>query len=116
MGQYYRIANLDKKEHLDPHKFDEGAKLMEFGCSGRGMLTGLAVLLATSNGKGGGDLRTSSDLPGRWAGDRIAVVGDYSEGQYADVHHDMDGEEWTDISAEVLACICDDGYVAERHA
>ena len=31
MGQYYVIANLDKKEFLNPHKFGDGVKLMEFG-------------------------------------------------------------------------------------
>ena len=33
MGQYYLIANIDKKEYIHPHKFDDGMKLMEFGQS-----------------------------------------------------------------------------------
>lgn len=42
MGQYYYVINVTKKEYLHPHKFFDGLKLLEFGCS--------------SNGRGGGDL------------------------------------------------------------
>lgn len=31
MGQYYRIANLDKRETLDPFKFGSALKLTEPG-------------------------------------------------------------------------------------
>jgi hypothetical protein len=83
MGQYYKIVNLTKREYLEPHAFDEGAKLLEFGCSGSGTMTALAVLLANSNGRGGGDLNGVPEdfpvKPGRWAGDRIVVAGDYAE-------------------------------------
>ena len=94
MGQYYKIVNLDKKQFLHPHKFGDGLKLLEFGCSGMGTLTGLTVLLADGNGRGGGDLFNSkargsgsSDyaakdprgLIGSWAGDRIVVAGDYAD-------------------------------------
>lgn len=116
MGQYYYVCNLDKKEYLHPHKFGDGLKLLEFGCSAPGTMTGLAVLLATSNGKGGGDLRTSNtEIPGRWAGDRIAVVGDYSEGEYADVYDAASAEEdWRDISLSVIACLRDDHLLREE--
>lgn len=59
MGQYHLIANIDKHEFINPHKFGDGLKLMEFGLSATGTLTGLAVLLAASNksgARGGGDL------------------------------------------------------------
>lgn len=99
MGQYHYVTNLDRKEFLHPHKFGDGLKLLEFGCSADGIMTGLAVLLATSNGRGGGDLQIEQYDPqtkeykaeskraellgeyivGRWAGDRIAIIGDYHE-------------------------------------
>jgi len=60
MGQYYLIVNLDKKEYLHPHKFGEGAKLMEFGHSRSSILLALTVLLADGNGRGGGDIRIPS--------------------------------------------------------
>lgn len=85
MGQYYYTVNLDKRQFLDPQKFGEGLKLMEFGNSSGGTMTALAVLLSDGNGSGGGDLRVPEDgdpkgLVGSWAGDRIVVAGDYAEG------------------------------------
>jgi len=29
MGQYYKGVNLDKREFIQPHDYDNGAKLME---------------------------------------------------------------------------------------
>jgi hypothetical protein len=72
----------------------EGAKLMEWGYGSGTMLTALAILLAVSNGRGGGDYHsneTDSSLDewvGRWGGDCIAVVGDYAEDtDLAPEHH-----------------------------
>lgn len=84
MGQYYVIANNDKREFIDPHVFGSGVKLMEFSGDSNGSMMGLAILLASSNGQGGGDLHLPTDsnfddIPGRWAGDRIVVAGDYDD-------------------------------------
>jgi len=107
MGQYYLIVNLDKKQYLTPHKFGNGSKLLEFGSSGQGTMLALATLLASGNGRGGGDVFSSkfrtaktlyynqiqtkdkkakcpkeilnSPLIGSWAGDRIVVAGDYMD-------------------------------------
>jgi len=79
MGQYHVVVNLDKHEYLFPHRLGDGLKLMEFGNSAGGVMTALAILLAVSNGRGGGDLDAESPLIGSWGGDRIAIVGDYAE-------------------------------------
>lgn len=106
MGQYHMVVNLDKREYLNPHHLGCGLKLWEQLANGGIGGTGgaLIVLLACSNGRGGGDFDTDTnwhgpergdlsgpgpmpdDYPtiarrtiGRWAGDRIAVVGDYAE-------------------------------------
>lgn len=107
MGQYHLTINLDKREFLSPHTLGDGLKLLEQGLSGPGgITTALHVLLAVSNGRGGGDYndgveyRYSMDpaggpgksetirhpfadlaesVVGRWGGDRIAIVGDYAE-------------------------------------
>lgn len=135
MGQYYVIANLDKKEFLDPYGFGDGLKLMEFAMSGKGVLSGLAVLLASSNGQGGGDLHLPHDsefhhVPGRWAGDRIVVAGDYDSDEHSPgngVYSRCNGKtpleelagavsdtaNFTDISAEVLGCLLEDSYFRE---
>jgi len=78
MGQYYLTVNLDRQEYLDPHKFGDGLKLLEFGDSSSGTMTGLAILLADGNGRGGGDLRSENPIIGSWKGDRIVVAGDYA--------------------------------------
>lgn len=87
MGQYYRVVNVTKREYINPHDFDCGAKLMEFAGSER-MGEALTLLLAIGNGAGGGDFDdgranwgpgSPDGFIGRWAGDRIAVVGDYAD-------------------------------------
>jgi len=79
MGQYHLTVNLDKKEFLDPHTLGNGLKLIEQASNPNpGIPAALFVLLACANGRGGGDL-SPNPIVGRWAGDRIAVVGDYSE-------------------------------------
>lgn len=60
MGQYYVIANLDKRVGYSPRSVGGFVKLMEVGHS-----HSLAPLFAL--------------LGDTWAGDRIALVGDYSE-------------------------------------
>ena len=80
MGQYHKVYNLDKCESLHAHKIGNGLKLLEqcgpdFPCP----TTSDAVwlLLANSNGRGGGDAPHHSFI-GRWAGDRLLVQGDYA--------------------------------------
>jgi hypothetical protein len=109
MGQYYKVANLDKKQYLHPHKFDDGLKLMEFGYSSGGTMAALAILLAVGNGRGGGDLKSTHSLIGSWAGDRIAIVGDYvDKGEFEVTWEDM--EDWDDISLQVAGAMLDDTF------
>lgn len=85
MGQYHQLINYTKKEVVNPHKLGDGLKLWEW--SDFGMLRAIQALLAVSNGRGGGDLTDDTEVPpmginklvGRWAGDKIAIVGDYAE-------------------------------------
>jgi len=109
MGQYFYIVNIDKREYLHPHKFNDGLKLLEFGCSANGTMTALAILLADGNGRGVSDLCISGKIKdigeikkhqcvqstfkvdghtyetrtpkiaGSWAGDRIVIAGDYAD-------------------------------------
>jgi hypothetical protein len=62
MGQYYVIVNVDKKELIDPSKYDNGVKLMEFSYIGNEVTNALMNL-----------------MNGRWKGDRVYVVGDYAD-------------------------------------
>ena len=121
MGQYYQIVNLDKQEYLHPHKFGDGLKLLEFGASAMGTLTGLTILLADGNNRGGGDLYSDNLIIGSWAGDRIVIAGDYAdEGNFIPGSVE-DPETWTlysyaqeyfeDISELVIAAMRDDEYL-----
>jgi hypothetical protein len=91
MGQYVIPLNLTKREFIDPHKLGNGLKLWEQVASDVGTGTALTILLAAGGNepRGGGDLEVNTDDPeyneiaksiiGRWAGDRVAIVGDYAE-------------------------------------
>jgi len=78
MGQYHVVVNLDRREFVHPYKLGCGYKLLEQLTSPGGPGDALLLLLACSNGRGGGDAPEHPRV-GSWAGDRIAVVGDYAE-------------------------------------
>jgi len=133
MGQYYKIVNIDKQQYLSTYAFNEGAKLLEFGCSSEGTLTALAVLLADGNGRGGGDLHSDNPIIGSWSGDRIVVAGDYAdEGKFLKSEEVMkyamlQGESqvtnlygyaveyFEDISGKVLTAMLDDNFIYETY-
>ena len=110
MGQYFFIVNLTKKEWLHPHAFNEGLKLMEFGCSANGTLTGLTLLLRKSDEGGGGDFHGEDNgYLGHWAGDEIVIVGDYDSSDL----YSTAREHYKDISIEVRDLMLQDDYVRE---
>jgi hypothetical protein len=82
MGQYHLAVSLSAREFVHPHALGDGLKLVEQVGSGPGGVgSALILLLAASNGYGGGDFRAPdpNGVVGRWAGDRVAIVGDYAE-------------------------------------
>lgn len=119
MGQLYVIVNLDRKEVLEPHAFGDMMKLTEFGASGLGTMFGLAVLLASSNGEGQGDLDSNHPIVGSWCGDRIVVAGNYDkEGRFIPVKNlyeaatrEMHG--FKNISQTVLEALKQDSHVGQ---
>jgi hypothetical protein len=146
MGQYWFAVNLDKKEFVNPHQLGAGLKLWEQLANHPGTGAALVILCAAMpEPRGGGDLDLNENwhgpertfpkynispapMPddyqtvarrtiGRWAGDRIALVGDYAEdGDLAPEHKastlygrcDYDGDgngDITDISLDVARVI-----------
>jgi hypothetical protein len=116
MGQYWIPVNLDKKEFISPHKLGAGLKLCEQLACHPGTGAALLVLCAAQRGqRGGGDFDVDTNwhgperqfprddaqpgpMPeeyqaiaqrtiGRWAGDRIALVGDYAKDSDLDEEH-----------------------------
>jgi hypothetical protein len=78
VGQYHRLVNIDKQEVVDPHGLGLGSKQWEsqVGCEGS-LADAMYVLTMTSASAGGGDL-PFTDISGRWCGDRVLIVGDYT--------------------------------------
>ncbi|MEM7117576.1 MAG: hypothetical protein AAF614_34405 [Chloroflexota bacterium] len=108
MGQYYLIANLDRREYLNPLKSGDGLKLREFGFSAYGTMSALALLLAKSSGTGGGDFE--SEMTGAWAGNRIVIIGDYDEsGLFQQV-----SDEYADISLDLVRVMMQDEYCGKK--
>ena len=78
MGQYFRAVNVTKKEYVDPWDLGGVAKLWEW-CVNK--WAGIfPYLLRKSNERGGGDITHAEvQYAGRWAGDKVFLVGDYDK-------------------------------------
>lgn len=83
MGQYHILVNLTRKEFVTPSGFGYGLKQAEH-FSGFGRV--LYALTMVPKARGGGDifpddieqLNQEYVFLGRWLGNKVAVVGDYS--------------------------------------
>ncbi len=109
MGQYHVLANLDKKEYVSPHVLGLGLKQLEHLSGDASIPQALYILLITSVARGGGDLNETK-VSGKWVGDRVVVLGDYTEDSdcvsipnFGSLYGDINAEktEWTDISLDV---------------
>ncbi|TXH15836.1 MAG: hypothetical protein E6R03_06500 [Hyphomicrobiaceae bacterium] len=103
MGQYHKTYNKDKKEFINPSRIDCGLKLME-QVGEDGTSTALLLLLANSNGRGGGDAE-DHPMVGAWAGDRIVVQGDYAEFGDPGYIPPEELEAYEDISEQVAGML-----------
>jgi len=112
MGQYWMPVCLDRREYIDPRELGAGLKLCEQAGSWPGTGTALVVLCAAMPvSRGGGDLRPHPAV-GRWAGHRIALVGDYAEDSdlpeefgASGIYEKCRSGEWTDVTGLVLQVI-----------
>lgn len=154
MGQYWHVVNLDKKECIHAHALGCGLKLWEQLANHPGTGAALIILCAAlPETRGGGDFdlvenwhgperkfpahatkpgpmpedyaAVAARTIGRWAGDRIALVGDYAKDsdlpkkyeaskiygrckndRYPDEHDITDPKKvYRDISADVARVI-----------
>jgi hypothetical protein len=117
MGQYYKLVNITKGEFIEPHSFNDGAKLLEFGTGRYGSMMGLSILLASGNGRGGGDLTSDKNIIGSWAGDQIVIAGDYADaglfvpdGVNLNLY-DYARENYRDVSGLVWEALLEDSYI-----
>ena len=108
MGQYFAIYNLDKAQVIQPGRFHDSLRLREFGSATGGVMLALAALLAHGNEYGG--IRSHHEFIGAWAGDRIAIIGDYAD--LAPFSEDLG--RFTDISEHILQALCEDDTLRMR--
>ena len=79
MGQYHVLVNLDKKEIVTPHGLGLGLKQYEHIGEFNGTLAdAMYILMMTSPSRGGGDF-PSTNISSRWVGDRVLILGDYTQ-------------------------------------
>lgn len=97
MGQYFKAVNLDKKEFVCPWSIGGVAKLWEW-CTNKEAGV-FPFLLRESNERGGGDITKDYATAGRWAGDRIVLIGDYDESKLWDT---LETGECENISRQLV--------------
>jgi hypothetical protein len=78
MGQYHKLINITKKEYIVGHDIGIMAKHYEqIGFEGSMADVLYCLMIAQGNERrGGGDVDGHKAI-GRWAGDHVAIVGDY---------------------------------------
>jgi hypothetical protein len=107
MSQYFKLVNVDKKEVVTPWDIG-GAKFWEWLYNPHARV--VVWLLRQSDGDGGGDIslkeRSRYTTLGRWAGDRVTLVGDYDSSKLWQESDTTDAEgrplpdaPYTDITA-----------------
>jgi hypothetical protein len=110
MGQYHKLINLDKREQVNPENLGLGAKQYEQTGTAGDFGDALYLLLMSSPNRGGGDWDYFPNLSGRWVGDRVIVLGDYTEDEdlpsYENASLLYSGSyDWLDISEEVAEAL-----------
>jgi hypothetical protein len=95
MGQYHKLINTTKKEFVVGH--DIGIMLKHYEQIGfEGSMADVLYCLMIAQGddrRGGGDV-SGHKLIGHWAGNNVAIVGDY-------YHEDTDKFEYRNLYDEV---------------
>jgi len=96
MGQYFILVNLDKREYICPWCIGGLGKLREWVLNDQVRV--FPFLLRKSSQYGGGDIQEAYKFAGRWAGDRIVLIGDYDE---SGLYHEA-FETYRDISKDLV--------------
>jgi len=106
MGQYHKLVNLDKKEVVEPHDIGLFSKQYEHTGTDGSLADAIYLLVMSSPASGGGDW-PHTEVSGRWCGDRVVILGDYTQADsiqgYEGDASTLYGEsqEWLNISPQV---------------
>ena len=68
MGQYFKAVNIDNLDYVDPHTYQNGAKIMEHSYVDNNYVSAVEFLLIETENK-----------CGKWARKRIIWAGDYAD-------------------------------------
>lgn len=104
MGQYHILVNLDKREIVNPHNIGLGLKQYEHTGIEGSLSDAMYLLVMSSPASGGGDFPEIEGMSGRWCGDRVVVLGDYTLPnaipgvEDANALYDIASRAYTDIS------------------
>jgi hypothetical protein len=104
MGQYHKLVNLDKQEVVDPFSIGLFSKQYEHTGIEGSLADAIYLLVMSSPNSGGGDW-PGTVVSGRWCGDRVVVLGDYTqeiqgyEGDASKLY--SESQDWLDISGLV---------------
>lgn len=100
MGQYHIIVNLDKQEYFHPHDLGWGLKQKEHTGFAGSAGDAIYLLTQTSPNRGGGDFDFYDGVSGRWTGDRVVVLGDYTEEEeYKGLGFKGEGSQFSSITS-----------------
>jgi len=89
MGQYYKPINMDKKQFVYSHTYNNGLKLMEHSWVGNAFVNVVENLIAEG---------------GAWHGDRIVWAGDYADeekNRKNNLYHIIGNPDKNEIKPEV---------------
>ena len=112
MGQYHNLINITKKEFVSG--WDTGMMAKHYEQMGfQGSMADIlyCLMIAQGNEKRGGGDTDGHDFIGRWAGDDIAVVGDYytensDYWKYRDLYDKVEKDEnYTNISSSIRSML-----------
>lgn len=107
MGQYHILVNLDKKEVVSPEGLGLGLKQYEHTACEGSLSDAMYLLVMSSPANGGGDFPLVENISGRWCGDRVVVVGDYTtqesapEIPYAETIYQIANETYKNITPDI---------------
>jgi hypothetical protein len=106
MGQYHKLVNIDKQEVVYPDGIGLFSKQYEHTGIEGSLADAIYLLVMSSPDSGGGDW-PGTVVSGRWCGDRVVVLGDYTqEGSIRGYEGDAsklygESKDWLDISGLV---------------
>lgn len=122
MGQYHILVNLDKKEIVSPNGLGLGLKQYEHTACEGSLSDAMYLLVMSSPAQGNGDFPLVEGLSGRWCGDRVVIIGDYTtqdsapEIPYAETIYQIANETYKNITPDIrnaFETIFDIGYKKE---